>query len=165
MLKQYWISLRYIWNDVSLLFRNFIHWNLSKIAILGITFVISTILSIPFFAILWWISKGIVDSLGLAGLEAFFTSGILPDSTLTSLLENIWVVGGIIGMILIILTIYTCIMSYGYYLTVRVYQSYVDGAKLPILKNEYLNLKRLWKFMGVLGWSSLYLLIPISFGL
>ena len=56
-------------------------------------------------------------------------------------------------------------MSYGYYLTAKVCESYTKGEKLDILKNDYFNPKLIWKFIGVLGWSGVYLLAPLAFGL
>lgn len=92
MFKQYWISLQFIGRDTLLVFRNFIHWNLSKIAISLATLITAIILSIPFVGLLWWMASGIVNSLGWSGIEDLFVSGVLPDTALASLTSNLWLI-------------------------------------------------------------------------
>ena len=165
MFKQYWISLQFIGRDTLLVFRNFIHWNLSKIVISLATLITAIVLSIPFVGLLWWMASGIVNSLGWSGIEDLFVSGVLPDTALASLTSNLWLIAGIVCIVSIIFTIFTCMMSYGYYLIAKVCEAYTEGTKLDILKNDYFNPKLIWKFIGILGWSSVYLLAPLSFGL
>lgn len=165
MFKSYWLSLRFIANDVSLLFRNFLHWNLSKIAILVVTLVTSIVVSMPLVVIGYWMVGDIVAGLGEEGINDLLASGALPESVVSALIENYWIMGGIALLALLILTVFTVFMTYGYYLTSRVYESYINGNRLSIFRNEYWNLPRIWKFIGVLSWSSLYLLAPLVCGL
>ena len=151
MFKSYWLSLRFIANDVSLLFRNFLHWNLSKIAILVVTLVTSIVVSMPLVVIGYWMGGDIVAGLGEEGINDLLASGALPESVVSALIENYWIMGGIALLALLILTVFTVFMTYGYYLTSRVYESYINGNRLSIFRNEYWNLPRIWKFIGVIN--------------
>jgi hypothetical protein len=54
-------------------------------------------------------------------------------------------------------------LSYGYFLSAKLYTSYIEGEKT--LRNEYWNLRKIWKYTGVLGWSTLYMLPSLLLGI
>lgn len=66
---------------------------------------------------------------------------------------------------MIIIAIYAFALTYAYLLEVNLYDSYLSGKKLPLLKNLYLSRYHLTKFLGVLSWTSLYVLPPIAVGI
>ncbi len=53
MYKIYWQYLKQIAHDIERLYRNFWHWNLSKVAIFTATLLTSIVLSLPFVGIIW----------------------------------------------------------------------------------------------------------------
>ena len=165
MFQSYWLSLRLIANDVLRLYRNFWHWNLSKVIILLVTLCLALLISIPFLGAIWFLLSGMVNNLGTESLQDILVTGTLSEDMLNALMSNYWGLGGIIFCVASILAILTSMMTYGYYLTSRVYQSYINGARLSVLKNDYFSIPHFWKFLGILGWSSLYLMIPLLCGM
>jgi hypothetical protein len=165
MFQSYWLSLQLIAADIFRLYRNFFHWNLSKIAIVLVTFLSATVLSIPLFGLAWWLVSDMVNGLGGEALQDLVVSGTLPENLVDSLLSNYWFMGALAICALLVLSNYVTCMSYGYYLTTRVYESYIEGERLSVLKNDYFHFPMIWKFLGILGWSSAYLMIPIVYAL
>lgn len=164
MLQSYWLSLRLIAGDVFRLYQNFWHWNLSKLTILFVTFLIALVISTPFLGAIWFMVSGMVNGLGAESLQDLLISGTLSEDMINALLDNYWLMGAILFCIVSAFAILTSMMTYGYYLTSRVYQSYIEGTRLGVLKNDYFSIPHIWKFLGILGWSSLYLMIPIAYG-
>ncbi|MDD2745273.1 MAG: hypothetical protein PHU93_01930 [Candidatus Gracilibacteria bacterium] len=161
----YWQYLKQIAHDIWRLFQNFWHWNLSKVTIFIVTLLTAVVLSIPFLGIIWFLINNMVGGLGVSVIQDLMTTGILPDTVVDELLKNYWIIGIILVCGVIIFGIITCMMTYGYYLNIRVYQSYIEGGRLDIRKNDYLSVRHIWKYLGILGWSSLYLAIPVLFGM
>lgn len=161
----YWQNLKEIAHNIWRLFQNFWHWNLSKVAIFIITLLTAVVASIPFLGVIWFLINNMVGGLGVSVIQDLMTTGILPDTVVDELLKNYWIIGVILLCGAIIFGIVTCMMTYGYYLNIRVYQSYIEGNRLDIRKNDYVSIPHIWKFLGILGWSSLYLVIPVLFGL
>ncbi len=105
-------------------------------------------------------TRNILAELPADTFENLVFGGTLDQGSLTLLTQNFWfIIGGII-IGLIIFTIFTCLLSYGYYLNIRVYQSYIAGEKLAFRKNNYWDRFRILKFTGILGWASIYMLPP-----
>lgn len=67
-------------------------------------------------------------------------------------------------LLLCIITIFICTYTYGNFLLQNVYKSYVIGEKLPYTKNLYFSWKHFRAYIGILGWSSLYVIAPIFVG-
>ena len=88
----------------------------------------------------------------------------LSAASLGSLMGNTWALIGLAFCLVSIIIITIIIFSYGYFLLLRVYQSYTDNAPLSISKNFYWKRAYLQKFAGVFGWSTLYMMIPVVLG-
>jgi hypothetical protein len=93
------------------------------------------------------------------------SGGTLNPATLSNLLSNTWALVGLAFCIVSSITLTIVVFSYGYFLLLRVYQSYTDDAPLSIFKNFYWKRVYLQKFAGVFGWSTLYMMIPIILGI
>jgi hypothetical protein len=164
MFRNYWNALSLIAHDVGLLFRHFIHWNLSKLAILISSALLSLVLAIPFIAIAWFIVSAAVGSLGATGIMELVSGEAISAESLQTLLGNTWAIIGLIACIAAIVGITVIIFSYGYFLLLRVYQSYTNGAPMSFSQNLYWKRAYLQKFAGVFGWSALYMMIPVVLG-
>lgn len=153
-------------SDVLLPYRHFVHWSVSKAAILLYALLAGTVASVPFafgiWGVLWYVRSfpagkatesvlnGTVDSVGVFQVAA---------------IENFWPLTLATVLLALIITIYLFFFAYGYYLLSATYRSYVEGSALPVLKNAYFDRRRMGKFLGVFGWVSLYVGIPLLAGL
>gem|GEM_PF-5963078 len=150
MFASYLSNLKHIGQDILLLYRNFIHWNLSKILIYLYANIAGFILSLPFLGIFIYQYITVYSSLMVeADMQTFMMGHFI--SVLISML-----------LIVIVVTIFICAYSYSYFLMQNVYKSYLAGKKLPYKDNLYFSWKHIRAYIGILGWISLYLLGPIA---
>lgn len=148
-IQTYLVNLKQITHNISLLYRNFLHWNISKICIFLYVNIAGFILSLPFIIalVVQYFQK--YSSL-LTGVDIY-----------TFLDQNFGTVLLSILLFLIIVAIFISTYTYGYFLLLNVYKGYLQDEKLPYTKNLYLSWKHFSTYLGVLGWASLYLLLPI----
>lgn len=152
-MSSYTAHLKQISQNVALLYRNFLHWNISKIGVFLYANIVGFIASLPFFGILVYQYFTSYNKLGLSlSAEEF-------------LLGNIGTVAVTVLVLLCIATIFICTYTYGNFLMQNVYKSYLTGEKLPYTKNLYFSGKHFRAYIGILGWISLYLLAPVLVGL
>ncbi|EKD44342.1 MAG: hypothetical protein ACD_71C00173G0002 [uncultured bacterium (gcode 4)] len=150
MFASYLSNLKHIGQDILLLYRNFIHWNLSKILIYLYANIAGFILSLPFLGIFIYQYITVYNSLMVeTDMQTFMMGHFI--SVLISML-----------LIIIVVTIFICAYSYSYFLMQNVYKSYLAGEKLPYRDNLYFSWKHIRAYIGILGWISLYLLGPIA---
>ncbi len=123
------------------------------------------LISVPFLGAIWYLLSDMVNGLGSESLQDILVSGAISEDMLNALMSNYWALGAIIFCAASIFVILTSMMTYGYYLSSRVYKSYLDGTPLSVLKNDYFSIPHILKFLGILGWSSLYLMIPLLCGM
>lgn len=153
MIHSYMADLKEIFGNVALLYRNFLHWNISKIVIFLYANIVGFIASIPFVGIIVYQYFTSYSKLGLTVSAEEFLLGNIGTVIITVLL------------LLCIVTIFICTYTYGNFLLQNVYKSYLVGEKLPYAKNLYFSGKHFRAYIGILGWISLYLLAPILVGL
>jgi len=146
-------NLKQIFQNVILLYRNFIHWNISKICIFLYANIVGFVVSIPFVGIIVYQYFSRYSALGLSVSAEEF------------LLNNIGTVILTILLLLCIIIIFISTYTYGNFLLQNVYKSYLIGEKLQYTKNLYFSGKHFRAYMGILGWMGLYLLAPIMIGL
>ncbi len=159
-LKQYLLSLELIGRDILTLYRNFWHWNLSKIVILGACTLLATLLSLPFIGIIWWLVTRLVGSLDTSVIARLMSEGTLDPESLTLLMNHGWTLFGVIFASAMILGVFILLLSYGYFLLLRVYSSYLEGVRLPLRANIYWKPTYIAKFTTIFGWTTLAILIP-----
>lgn len=147
-------SLKTIAQDTLLVYRNFWHWNLSKVVLYVYAILATLMVSAPFFILGFWGMYRILPQVQAIPMNE-------PEQVLNVIFQNIPSILLIFFSGLIILTVATIFFSYIYYLLTNIYKNYLDGQKLPIFSNHFFSWKHLWKCMGVIGWASGYLLIPI----
>ena len=140
--------------EISLLYRNFLHWNLSKTIIFAYALLSSIILSSPFIAgILFCVFKiyPLLEIAPAGNPEEFLqlAQGYIPYILIS------------IFLFAIVLSFFIFFMSYAYYLLARVYQGYLAGTRTNVFANRFLHIKTIWNFTKLLSWTSLYMVIPV----
>ncbi len=165
ILNTYWLSLTLIMRNISLLYKNFFHWNASKIVIWAYAFVFATILSLPAIGLIVWAGYVVLSPVPEASLSLFTTSGSIDNGLLGALMGHSWILLGVGILFVKIIAIFGFTLTYAYFLEIKLYESYLAGTKLPIFKNLFFSRYHLQKFLGILGWTSLYVLPPIVTGI
>lgn len=153
MFQIYLSNLKQIFGNVILLYKNFFHWNISKICIFLYANIMGFIVSLPFVGIILYQYFTSYSKLGFSVSAEEFLLGNIGTIVITVL------------ALLCIVTIFICTYTYGNFLLQNVYKSYLSGEKLPYMKNLYFSGKHFRAYMGILGWISLYLLAPIIVGI
>ncbi|MDD5376692.1 MAG: hypothetical protein PHH16_01105 [Candidatus Gracilibacteria bacterium] len=152
-MQSYITHMKQISGNIILLYRNFLHWNISKICIFLYANIVGFIASLPFVGIIVYQYFTSYSKLGLSTSAEEF------------LLGNIGTIAITVLVFLCIVTIFICTYTYGNFLLQNVYKSYLMGEKLPYTKNLYFSGKHFRAYTGILGWISLYLLAPILIGI
>ncbi len=135
--------------DILLLYKNFFHWNISKILIflwsiiLGFLFISPLVL---IFFIYWFFSK-----VSLLMLIEWMFNWIL----LNNLFWNI--------ILVIIVLVYAIIYHYWNILLLNVSNSYIDWKKISYKENDYFKFYKIIKFFGLTIINFFILLVPIIF--
>ena len=146
--------LAQVFNDLKLVYKNFLHWNLSKIVLFAYVILASLILSIPFLVVMFYGIYLLAPSVqSIPVNESAQMAGIL--------LSHIPLVLMILFCGLVILSIIVFFFAYYYYLLSRVYQGYFDEERLGYFSNHYFSWKHIWKYLGMISWVGLYLLLPV----
>lgn len=141
------ITIKNVYNDISLLYKNILHWNISKLIIL-IWGSILWILSIVPFAILF----AIYSFFSWINFFDFINSWI-NWVFMTSLFWNL--------LYLISLLFFTLSYFFTFVLLINLYNSYLLWSKISYLNNKYLDYKLYFKYLLLSIYNFLILLIPV----
>lgn len=139
--------IKRVFLDVFLLFKNFIHWNVSKIIIfvwsiiLWFAFIVPLLIIFFIYTFFWDVNIWML-------IAWLFSWKLLPD---------------FLGNIILMLTVITYIITFSYsnILLTRVNNWYKDDKKLDFKKNEYYNIKKVVKYFNITLLNILILLIPV----
>lgn len=146
--------------DLTLVFKNFIHWNISKILIHLSSIWLGILLSLPFFIIIVIIAY--IDPINWNEVLYPITSwSMIWASVYTSFFENIWFF--ITQILLFILAIWMIYFGFSYKIVLfsKLNLSYINWEKLDYKKNDYFNFKLIWAYFWVLWWAGLIIFIPV----
>lgn len=137
--------------DIYILYKNFIHWNISKT-----------------FIFLWWILCGFITIIPFAIIFLIFWlfSDISFFTYLWALL-NWTYTGSFIWDIIYFLSIWGFILWYffNFVLLLKLNSSYISWEKLSYKKNEYLNYKLFLRYLLISFLLFIIFLIPILFSI
>lgn len=151
-MSSYKSQFQQILGNLILLYKNFFHWNISKVCVFLYANILGFLVSSPFIGGIVYQYFTIYNQLGLASSPEQFILSNVGAIIITALL------------MLCIVTIFICTYTYGNFLMMNVYKSYLEGEKLAYTKNLYFSRKYFSAYMGVLGWISLYMLAPLLTG-
>lgn len=134
--------------DVFLIYKNFLHWNVSKLII----FVWSTI-------VLWFIS--VVPLIIILYVYSIFTWVDIIKLIDWDISWNL--AFNLIGyfFLFVIISVYFIFFSYSNVLLMKINNYYLEWKKLPYKENDYLNIKKIIKFFNLSLLNILILLIPV----
>lgn len=160
--SNYFSDLRSMGRDFAVPYRHFVHWNVSKLATFLYSLVAGFVFSIPLLLIVAGvIYYALSFPAGEATVAMLSQNSVTPGLLQAVAVENVGKIAFIAVLGVLVITVFSVFVSYGYFLLANVYRSYLEGAELPVLKNRYFDWKAVWKFTATLGWSSLYVLAPV----
>lgn len=151
--------IKNIFGDISLLYKSFFHWNISKILIVIFAFLLWILVSLPFFAILWIVVY--FDPIDWKDIAYnYYTTESFGLSLMTALSSYLWYI--ILEWILFILAVWFFMFGYSYKTIslTNLNLSYLNQEKIGFFKNIYFNFSTIWKYLWVISWISLILLVP-----
>lgn len=148
-----------LWNTI-LLYRNFIHWNASKIIYYVYGIIVWVVLALPFLALaglsIWLsdMSVAIVTDFLLYGSGGVEFVGTLFSSPFASIAALCMLVFAALALGIGV--------SYGEYLLYGLNLSYIKWKKLKLFsKKRFLNRNLLQKYIALVAWMLLALFIPL----
>lgn len=153
--------LRSIFSHIQEVYRNFFHWNLSKIVISVVSFIIGILFSSPFLVVLVILMS--VDSIDWLSLSNGILSGqALWFEVISQFLSAPFFLAFEFLLAIVALGFFVAGYNYTWFLSARLYLGYQEQKKLPILRKDYFNIRLVWKFLQIffLQW----LFISIAFG-
>lgn len=154
-----WKELVCITKDIMLIYKNFIHWNLSKIVINIIAIIVWIIFALPFMLFAWFV--WLIDPIPWVTFISYqiqWVSPILEVLSYASLHTFSFVIMTI-SMILALLA-FLIWNAYSNVLYVRLYTSYLEDEKLSIWGHIYLSQDRLKRFVAIALWHLVYISVP-----
>lgn len=143
--KQNFIKSAFV--DLKGLYKNFIHWNISKIILFLYSITLAFVSIIPLIIIFLIYSY-------YSQIEAWMIVNWVINWVMS------WNLFADLLMILLVV-IFFIVYSYFYILLINVNNWYIDKNKLEYKKNDYFNFKKILKYINITNINSLILLIPI----
>lgn len=141
--------------DVLKLYKNFVHWNISKIVISVVTIILWFVMALPFIFV-------------LVVLYFSFNLSVYLDSiqvNMISLYTFLWQrpVLFFVFMLFVLLAWLTMLFWYSYkkVLLTKLNLAYINWEKLSYKNKSYFDFKLIWKYIWVISWVSLFVAIPI----
>lgn len=143
--------------DILFIYKNFIHWNISKILISVLSILLGIICALPF--ILVTVIGAFIDP--VPWLNMLWAENISQEVLLRWLAWHpYWIV-----LIIFLSTISTVFFllgsSYGSFLLARLSGKYVQRKRLEYKKNLYFSFVHLKVYIAIISWNALYLMAPI----
>lgn len=146
--------------DIKSLYKNFIHWNISKILIYLSSILLGLLLAIPFLIlmlIIWYI-----DPINWNGVLFSLTSWASIDFAIySSFYENIAVFLLQIFIFIMFVSMLLFWYSYKIILFSKLNLAYINWSKLPYKNNDYFNWKLIWAYFWTVWWAWLVIFIPV----
>ena len=139
--------IKNIFGDIFVLYKNFLHFNLSKVVIYLVSLLYTVAFALPFVLVLWWVYYYLLSSWNIALL-----SGNIFLAILIGLLVIIWVITAII------------VFSYNYVLLTKLNLSYINWEKLKLKENYYLNFKLFFTYFRTMLLNFIIVLAPFVIG-
>lgn len=147
-------------SDIIYLYKNFIHWNISKILISIWSILLGFIIVVPIFiiAIIIWS----IDPIQWRELLSFVLSwsDISYNIVWEIAMHPYWLVSMVF---LIVIGVFLFLLASGYSLLLQANLSlhYLKGKQLKYKKNLYFSVSYISIFMSIICWNFMYLLSPV----
>lgn len=150
-----------LWN-ITLLYKNYIHWSLSKLIIYIYWWLLALIVSAPFLTLMVYLLYKTSWIIKPEWISTYLAENRIDYWIVTALLQHPFLIGFAIIVLLMIFVIFVSAFMYAYFLQQKVYIAYLEWKKLPYLSNNYFDFKLMMKYFWVISWVASYLLIPIG---
>lgn len=154
-------SISWVILDIVFAYKNFIHWNISKILISLWCFILWVILSLPAFIVA--IVVGLLDPIAWSEIIVYMLSWSTDVSY-----QLIWWVAMYpynLVLMLFIIVVWICLFllwsCYALFLKAELSLWYTKSKKLKYSKNHYFNRSYILRFIGIICWSFTYMLAPV----
>lgn len=157
---EFFLELQRILSDIIFVYKNIIHWSISKIIISVWSIVLGVLVSLPFFILACIV--GLIDPIGWTSIvEYALTWTDISIEIITWMAQHpYWLV----IMILIITTsIFAFLLasSYSLLLQAHLILKYIKREKLPFKKNLYFSREHISTMLGLLCWNAVYVIAPL----
>lgn len=152
------MSIKQSFVDIGNLYKNFLHWNISKISIFIFSLLLAIAITIPVVllgGVICWILG--VDWVGYVLL---FLNGTLQTSQVFSGEFFIFGFFAFIGVITFFLS-----LAYGKIMYFDLNLHYLENKKAEYIKTKFFRPKLFLKFFSISAYGFLYLLIPFAIAL
>ncbi len=147
-------------NNFSILYQNFLHWNISKILINIFSILLWLLFSLPFFGILCLMVY--FDPINWKEIiSSYVNTQSIWLSFLTAISTHVFYV--LIEVLLLVIAIWWFLFWYSYRMVLfsKLNMDYLTWEKTPyFLKNIYFDFKYIFKYLAIISWTWLILLIP-----
>lgn len=153
-------TLKSILWDIQLIYKNFFHWNISKILIYICSILLGILLSVPFILILAW-SMYFDPIPWKEVISSYYQSGSLNMSLLSYVYNNMWILIGEAVLLLSAFLFFIFWYSYKTLTFTNIYFWYITGEKIPYFKNIYFHIQTIFSYIKLLSLVIVTLLIPI----
>jgi len=147
-------------HDIITVYKNFIHWNISKILISLWSFTLWVIISLPVFItviIVWFI-----DPIEWSQIIIYILSG--SDISYQIIGDIAMHPYNLVFMVFLIM-VSTCLFllwsSYSLFLKAKLSLGYIKWKKLAYAKNSYFHRWYIVRYIGIMSWNFTYILAPI----
>lgn len=154
-------NIIYITKNIIKVYRNFFHWNLSKIVIWIYSRIFWIIINIPIAIIVVGILYSISSSVKLEWVNNLMLENKIDYWLVSLFLSKPFAIISVIILSLVMLYLFIFAMMYWELLQQNIFINYFKWEKLKILKNYYLNYKLIWKFFKLFFVSFSLILLPI----
>jgi len=152
-----------IFKDVIFLYKNFLHWNISKIIIFVATFILWGILAFPF--VLGIFILGYVDPINWLEIVWYllWKQSIVLELVSELMMHPFFISIEILFLLMIIIA-FIIGTSFGVALKTNLYLGYLKWEKLGYFKNYYFNIKVIKQYIKIFMRAIVYLLLsPVVF--
>lgn len=146
--------------DILLLYKNFIHWNLSKIVINVVALLVWILFALPFLIFAWFV--WLIDPIPWGTFISYQLQWVSPILEVLSF-ASLHTFSFVIVTITMILGLGAFLIwnAYSNVLYARLYTSYLEGKKLSIWDHISLSRNRLRSFVSIALWHLVYVSIPV----
>ena len=147
-------------SNFSILYKNFLHWNISKILINIFSILLWLLFSIPFFLVLFLMVY--FDPINWKEIiSSYVNTQSIWLSFLTAVSTHAFYV--LIEVLLLVIAIWWFLFWYSYRVVLfsKLNMDYLGWEKTPyFFKNIYFDFKYIFKYLAIVSWIWLILLVP-----
>lgn len=151
--------VKVVFFDVIKLYKNFFHWVFSKITISGVRYLLSIMFAAPFFIAFLIVLFWLID---WRYLVTALSSGSIWSDFLIFLYSNIFVVILLVILMFFVLLAFMVWYSYWTLLLLNLNINYLNWNKLSFWNKSYFDFFMIFKYVKILWFTILYLLIPVA---